>query len=63
MGQQVQRRLRAGLAFLRHLAQARRTHREQRNLCPREETIHRDEQNHQQDLKWGVAHCQIILQV
>jgi hypothetical protein len=45
MGQQVERRLRSGLPFRSHLAQSGGTHREQRHLRPREETIHRDEQN------------------
>ena len=48
MSQQVHRRLRAGLPVFRHLAQARRAHRKQRDFGSREETIHRDEQDDQQ---------------
>ena len=43
IGQKIERRLRAGIAFRGHLAEPRMTHRKQRNLSAREEAVDGDE--------------------
>ena len=56
IGQKVERRLRAGIAFLRHLAQARMPHREQRHFRAREKAVDGDEQNDEQKTNGRFGH-------
>ncbi len=56
IGQEVERRLRAGIALRGHLAQPGMPHRKQRHLGAREEAVDGDEQNDDQQANGSIGH-------